>query len=66
MAQAGEVVQGAAREAGSQATRAAENLYEQGSQAGDFITRYTAEQPVPALLIAGAIGYALAYLIHRR
>jgi len=69
MAQAGEVVQGvqdAARGAGNQATRAAANLYEQGSQAGDAITRYTAQQPVAALLIAAAVGYGLAYLIHRR
>ena len=66
MAQAGEVIQGAAREAGNQATQAANSLYQQGSRAGDFVSRYAAEQPVTALLIAGAIGYGLAYLIHRR
>jgi ElaB/YqjD/DUF883 family membrane-anchored ribosome-binding protein len=38
----------------------------QGSRAGDVITQYAAEQPVTALLVAGAIGYGLAYLIHRR
>ena len=62
MAQAGEV----AREASNQATQAATNLYQQGSRAGGFITQYAAEQPVTALLVAGAIGYGLAYLIHRR
>ena len=66
MAQAGEMVQGAAREASNQATQAATNLYQQGSRAGDFISQYAAEQPVTALLVAGAIGYGLAYLIHRR
>jgi len=66
MAQAGELVQGAAREASSQATQAATSLYQQGSRAGDFISQYAAEQPVTALLVAGAIGYGLAYLIHRR
>ncbi|HMD63428.1 MAG TPA: hypothetical protein VKF83_05570 [Stellaceae bacterium] len=66
VAQAGEVIQGAAREAGNQATQAANNLYQQGSRAGDYITRYAAEQPLAALLVAGAIGYGLAYLIHRR
>jgi ElaB/YqjD/DUF883 family membrane-anchored ribosome-binding protein len=66
MAQAGELVQGAAREAGNQATQAATNLYQQGSRAGDFISQYAAEQPIAALLVAGAIGYGLAYLIHRR
>ena len=35
-------------------------------RAGDFITQYVAEQPVTALLVAGAIGYGLAYLIYRR
>ena len=66
MAQAGEVIQGAARQASDQATQAATNLYQQGSRASDFISRYTAEQPVTALLVAGAIGYGLAFLIHRR
>jgi hypothetical protein len=66
MAQAGELVQGAAREVGNQATQAATNLYQQGSRAGDFISQSVAEQPVIALLVAGAIGYGLAYLIHRR
>jgi ElaB/YqjD/DUF883 family membrane-anchored ribosome-binding protein len=66
MAQAGELVQGTARQASNQATQAATNLYQQGSRAGDFISQYAAEQPVTALLVAGAIGYGLAYLIHRR
>lgn len=64
-AQAGEVIQGVAREVGSQASQAATNLYQQGATAHGYITRYTAEQPVMALLVAGAIGYGLAYLIHR-
>jgi hypothetical protein len=29
------------------------------------LSRYAAEQPLTALLIAGAAGYGLAYLIHR-
>jgi hypothetical protein len=62
MAQAGEV----AREASNQATQAATSLYQQGSRAGGFISQYAAEQPMAALLAAGAIGYGLAYLIHRR
>jgi ElaB/YqjD/DUF883 family membrane-anchored ribosome-binding protein len=62
---AGEVIQGVARDVGSQASQAASNLYQQGSRAGGYVTRYTAEQPLTALLIAGLIGYGLAYLIHR-
>ena len=37
-----------------------------GAQAADYVSRRTAEQPLIALLVAGAIGYALAYLIHAR
>ena len=66
MAQAGEIIQGAARQAGEQASQVATNLYQQSSRAGDTISRYTAEQPLTALLLAGTIGYGLAYLIHRR
>jgi hypothetical protein len=62
---AGEVIQGVARDVGSQASQAATNIYQQGSLAGGYVSRYTAEQPLTALLIAGLIGYGLAYLIHR-
>jgi ElaB/YqjD/DUF883 family membrane-anchored ribosome-binding protein len=64
-ARAGEVVQGVARQVGNQASQAASNLYEQGAHAGGYVSRYTAEQPWTALLLAAAIGYGLAYLIHR-
>jgi ElaB/YqjD/DUF883 family membrane-anchored ribosome-binding protein len=49
-----------------QAKEAASNLYQRGSQSGEYVRQYAAEQPIAALLIAGAIGYGLAYLIHRR
>ena len=49
-----------------QAKEAASNLYQRGSRSGEYVRQYAAEQPVAALLIAGAIGYGLAYLIHRR
>jgi len=63
--QAGEVIQGVARQVGNQASQAATTLYEQGTSAGSYVSRYTAEQPWTALLIAAAVGYGLAYLIHR-
>jgi ElaB/YqjD/DUF883 family membrane-anchored ribosome-binding protein len=66
VAQAGEVVQGVAREVGTQAGHAATTIYQQGARAGGSLTRYAAEQPLTALLIAGALGYGLAYLIHRQ
>jgi hypothetical protein len=36
----------------------------QGARAGGYLSRYAA-QPLTALLIAGVLGYGLAYLIHR-
>lgn len=62
MGRAGEVIQGVAPRAGKQA---ASNLYDQGSHAGEQVRQYVVQQPLSALLIAGAIGYALAYMIHR-
>jgi hypothetical protein len=64
--QAGELVKGAARDVGNQAGQAATALYQQGAHAGGHLTRFTAEQPIAALLIAAVCGYGLAYLIHRR
>jgi methyl-accepting chemotaxis protein len=62
MAQTGETMQGLT---GDRASEIASNLYQQGVDAGGYIRRFAAEQPFAALLIAGAIGYGLAYLIHR-
>ena len=63
--QAVDAVQGVARDVGNQAGQAANAVYQQGARAGGSVSRYAAEQPLTALLIAGAIGYGLAYLIHR-
>ena len=59
---AGELLQKVA----PQAKEAASNLYERGSQSGEYVRQYAAKQPGASLLIAAAIGYGLAYLIHRR
>ena len=64
-AKASEVIQGVTREVGNQAGQAATALYQQGSTAGGYVGRYAAEQPLTALILAAAGGYALAYLIHR-
>ena len=63
--QAGDAIQGAAREVGNKAGQAATSLWQQGGRAGGYVSRYTADQPLTALLISGALGYGLAYLIHR-
>jgi hypothetical protein len=62
MSQAGETMQGLT---GDRAGEVAGNLYQQGVTAGGYITQFATEQPIAALLMAGAIGYGLAYLIHR-
>jgi ElaB/YqjD/DUF883 family membrane-anchored ribosome-binding protein len=59
--QASEFVEGFA----PQAKQMASNLYDQGSQSGENVRQYAAQHPLPALLIAGAIGFSLGYLIHR-
>jgi ElaB/YqjD/DUF883 family membrane-anchored ribosome-binding protein len=63
--QAVDAIQGAARDVGNQASGAATAVYQQGARASGSLSRYAAEQPLTALLVAAAIGYGLAYLIHR-
>ena len=58
-------IQGAAIEIGKHIRDAASETYRQGARAGEYVSRNTAEQPMLALLIAGAIGYGIAYMIHR-
>jgi hypothetical protein len=60
MEQAGNV----ARNLSEQASAASGALYQQGARAGDYVSRNVNEYPLPALLVAGAVGYGLAYLIH--
>jgi ElaB/YqjD/DUF883 family membrane-anchored ribosome-binding protein len=63
--QAVDAVQGAARDVANQASQAANAVYQQGARAGGSVSRYAADQPLTALLAAAAIGYGIAYLIHR-
>jgi len=53
-----------ARRAREQASAATDTVYQQGARAGEYMTRNIREYPAAALLIAGAVGYGLAYLIH--
>jgi ElaB/YqjD/DUF883 family membrane-anchored ribosome-binding protein len=59
-------VQDAAVETSKQAADLASKTYKQGMAASDYVSRNTAEQPLVALLIAAAVGYGLAYIIHGR
>ncbi len=65
VAQASDAIQGVASEVGNKVGQAATTAYQQGARARGYVSQYAAEQPLAALLIAGAIGYGLAYLIHR-
>ena len=60
----GAAAQDLARRAREQASMAGDVLYQQGSRAGEYLSRNINEYPLAALLIAGAVGYGLAYLIH--
>jgi ElaB/YqjD/DUF883 family membrane-anchored ribosome-binding protein len=64
--EAGNTVQDTSIKASKQIGDAATKVYRQSVQAREAISRNTAEQPLLALLIAGAIGYGIAYLIQRR
>jgi ElaB/YqjD/DUF883 family membrane-anchored ribosome-binding protein len=55
-----------ARRAREQTSAATDTLYQQSTQAGEYLTRNVHEYPLTALLIAGAVGYGLGYLIHSR
>ena len=43
---------------------AAQAVYDQGARAGQYVTRNVHEYPATALLVAAAVGYGLAYLMH--
>ena len=52
------------RNIGNQASAASGAVYQQSARAGEYVTRNVNQYPLPALLIAGAIGYLTAYLMH--
>jgi ElaB/YqjD/DUF883 family membrane-anchored ribosome-binding protein len=60
--QAGEVIEDVA----PQAKEVASNLYQRALQSEEYARQYTVEQPLTALLMAGAIGHGLGYLVYRR
>lgn len=63
---AGGAAQEYAREAGRQASAAAQSLYGQSGVVLDAVERTVVENPWGALLIAGALGYGLACLVKNR
>jgi uncharacterized protein YjbJ (UPF0337 family) len=63
---AASAVQDAAQKARAQASDIGERLYDEGRRAGDSIARTVEQQPLTAVLVAAALGYGIAYLMHRR
>jgi hypothetical protein len=53
-----------ANRASEQAAPVTEAVYDQSARAGRYMTSNIQEYPATALLIAAAIGYGLAYLMH--
>src|SRR5205823_14922349 len=51
-------------QAREQASAAGDVLYRQGQRTGEYLTQNVDEYPLAALLIAGMIGYGLAFLVH--
>ncbi len=64
--EAGGAMRDTAVETAKQASDAAAKTYRRGMRAGEYVSQNTAEQPLLALLIASAIGYGIAYMIHAR
>ena len=68
-AAAGEAVASVAEKLGEhaqdQAAATAEALLRQTRRAGGRLSHYAAANPFTALLVAGAVGYGLGYLLHR-
>ncbi|MGE5268686.1 MAG: hypothetical protein ACM3JG_03320, partial [Thiohalocapsa sp.] len=65
-AKAGTTAQDLARQARDQLGPTADMLRAQGTRAGEYLTRNVNEYPLTALVVAGLLGYGLAYLIHSR
>ena len=66
VAGAASTIRDAASETVRQVRDTATQAYGQGAQAAEYVSRNTTEQPLTALLIAGAIGYGIAYMVHAR
>lgn len=64
IADAGATAQEFARRTREQAAMATDVVNQQSTRAGKYLSHNINEYPFSALLIAGAIGYGLAYLIH--
>jgi hypothetical protein len=63
---AGATAQDLARRAREEAALATDVFYQQGARAGKYLIQNVNGHPLTALLIAGGIGFGMAYLMLRR
>ena len=61
----GATVSDAANRFGAQASELGEQAYRHAADAGRYATRQVHEQPIAAMLIAGALGVFLGFLLGR-
>jgi hypothetical protein len=61
-AEAGNTIRDVAIETGNKVSEVATETRKQGMKTGDYLSQSTAEKP----LLAAAVGYGIAYLVHRR
>jgi ElaB/YqjD/DUF883 family membrane-anchored ribosome-binding protein len=66
LAEAREGAWDVAQKAGAGARGMANQAYRSGRQGAQDLAERVEERPLLALVVAGAIGYALAYLLHAR
>ena len=55
-----------AQRTGAQARVVADQAYRNGQRGARELAQRVEERPLTALLVAGAVGYAIAYLLHAR
>ena len=63
---AGATAQDLARRAREEAALATDVVYQQGARASKYLIQNVNQYPLSALLIAGGIGFGMAYLMLRR
>jgi len=66
LAEARESAWDVAQRTGAQARVMADQAYRNGQQGAQELAEWVEERPLVALLVAGAFGYAIAYMLHAR
>ena len=62
---AGSAIHDTARKIGAETSEIGEQVYEQGARGARYVSRNVEAQPIAALVIVGAVGFLLGYLVGR-